>query len=201
MKNLGTGILSIGIMAYYLFFKDETIRKAVKVSNVLWAYEMTRNILSGDAIAGGYTSTAALKATVPVFVFAAFAMTQEYADTVIKATSILWGLSGLQCIFAPESAKSVWNFAKSDDDEINERTASNCSEFGVFLLSTSILSASLVFFEDMTKTKALGLAGLPWLLWTAKSFADGTFDKYGVNINMMLPWLLYHVAVAVTCLL
>ena len=158
-KMLNTGILSIGIISYYLFFKGESIQKAVKVSNILWAYEMTRNILSGDATAGGYSDLNMAKLTVAIFIFAAFAMTQDYADTVIKATSILWGATGAHCYFAPESAKSLWKLTEGPA----ERTSDNCQDFGIFLLSYSILTGSLVFCEDVTALKALAYATVPWL--------------------------------------
>lgn len=195
MKQLGTGVLSLGVMGYYLFFKDAPIEKAAKVNNVLWAYEMARNILSGDAEAGGYSDTAGLKASVALFIFMAYACTQDFAATAIKATSVFWAFWGVLSYVTPEIAKKPWSFA-----DTSERSNINVQEFGVFLISTAILSGSLVFCDGMTKTQAWGLAALPWLLNTAKNLITDGYTEFGVNKNMMVAWLLLHIAVAGTTL-
>ena len=196
MKQLGTGILSLGIIGYYLFVKDAGIQKGIKVANVLWAYEMARNILTGEANSGGYSDTTMLKACVAIFAFVAYACTQDFADTAIKVTSVLWGLTGLHCYFAPESAKKLWSMS-----ETSERSSDNCREFAVFLLSYSLLGGSLVFCDDMTNFKAWALAGLPWFVNTAKNLLTGFYDKYAINQNMMTFWLIYHITIIVTLLL
>lgn len=197
IRNIGVGALSLGLMGYCLFFEGTSIRRAVQASNVIWIYEMLRNIFSGDATQAGYSSMSGLKFCVALFAFTTFAMTQDYADTVIKAMCVFWGLSGLQCIAAPSSASASWKFNK---DKLTPFLKVAWQEFGIFLVSTSVFSGSIVF-ADASNTQALGYATIPWVLWLLYGFLNGTYKEFGMNEGVMWFWLLYHAAIAASTLI
>mmetsp|Transcript_23008 Transcript_23008/g.29390 ORF Transcript_23008/g.29390 Transcript_23008/m.29390 type:complete len:182 (-) Transcript_23008:248-793(-) len=178
-----------------MFFNDQPVASATLASSLLWAYEMTRNILSGDALRGGYSSTAGLKLCVAVFLATAYAtgINQDYADIVIKTTSAFWFLVGLQCVLAPESAQKVWQFGQRD-----ERTQDNARVFGAFLMSHGLLTGTVSFFpETVTKTKAAGYSTLPWLLVMGKHLLDGTYAKYRVDLVPIACWCLWNIVAIV----
>lgn len=180
-----------------MFFSDQPLTTAVRASNLLWAYEMIRSILNGDFIRGGYTSDSGMKLSVIIFLFSAYAMGQDYANTVIKITSAFWLLAGLQCMFAPESAKDAWKHGVK-----SERTKANAEGFGHFLVSSSLFSGSLVLFpDDITPIKACGLAHLPWLFGHVKFCLDGTYARLGIDNSKIVPWIIYHLVAAATTLL
>lgn len=156
--------------------------------------------MSGDAMSS-VSSTIMLKVFLAYCFFTLYAMTQEYADTVIKADAVLCGLSGLQCILTPQNAKRAWKYIDSTDEEVNERMRRNAIEIGVFLLSYSIYSGSLVFYDTVSKTQALGYATVPWLLLFVKEILDGSCKKYNVNEVKLIPWILYFAVIIVSTVL
>jgi hypothetical protein len=196
-KQCGTGILSDAIMFYCLFFKKTSIYTAIQAASAFWIYEHLRNILNGDAIKGGYTSTNGHTFALAIAVFSFFAMTQDYADTVIKATSVLWGLSGLQCFLAPESAAKAWQFDANKGDPTGTMF---CRLFGCYLIASSAFTGSIAFCGS-TNLQAIGYGSIAWVLFHTTGILSGEFKSLGMDIPPLVFWLLYHATMIGTTLL
>jgi hypothetical protein len=188
VKQCGTGILSYAVMTYCLFFQKTSMYTAFQATNAVWIYEQLRNILNGDAIKGGAASTNGIKFALATNVFNVFAMTQDYADTVFKANSIFWGLSGLQIFLAPESGAETWQF---DSRKLDATAKMLWRLFGCFLLALSAFMGSISFFEA-TNLQAMGYGSIAWGLWHAAGHLRGDFKQLGIHVAPRLFWLLFH---------
>lgn len=197
MRYCGTGVLSYAIMSYCLFFKKASIYTAIQAASAFFIYEHLRNLLTGDMIKAGCTNTIPEKFSLAFDIFTFFAMTQDYADTAIKATSVLWGLSGIQMFLAPHSAGKAWQF------DTNKGCAASkmlCRHLGSCLLAYSAFIGSIAFCGS-TNLQALGYGSIAWALFHAAGILSGEFETLGMDNTPHLIGLLVCAAVIGTTLL
>jgi hypothetical protein len=197
MRQCGTGVLSYALMSYCLFVKKTSIYTAIQAATAFWIYEHLRNILNGDVIKGGYKSMNgeifALASDTCTF----FAMTQDYAETAIKATSVLWGLIGFQCFLAPKSAGTAWQF---DANKGNATTKMLCRLMGCYLMAYSAFIGSIAFCGS-TNLQAVGYGSFAWALFHAAGILSGEFKTVGMDMLPHLFWLLFYATLIGTALL
>jgi hypothetical protein len=197
VKQCGTGVFSFALMTFFLFFKNTSIYTAIQAASAFWIYEHLRNILNGDSLKGGFTSMNGHKFDLLMSIFTFFAMTQDYADTAIKAISVLWGLVGLQCFLAPESTAKAWQF---DANKVSATTTMLCRLSGCFLMAYSAFIGSIAFCGS-TNLQAAGYGSVAWALFNSAGILSGEFNTVGMGNTPHFFWLLLHASLIGTTLL
>ena len=96
----GTSIVNISVMLYLLLVKGTSLAKVNQVTYSISGYHCLRMLRSGEAAKVG--AEWGFKLALVICAGAFWAMSQDFADTAIKALAVLWILAGAQNIFDPQ---------------------------------------------------------------------------------------------------
>jgi len=202
-SSTGTGVLAYGLLLYSLLFKGTSIQTAYQISYIPWVYHHVKMILTGgweDIFGAGSTGPAWV--SLATFIFAIYAMSQDYADTAIKALSALWTFSGIQFFLSPVAACGAWSSGKYDAKKRPVTAActvmSNC--FAFYLVAISVTPLSMVMF-DASPVEAAGYGALVWGALHAYNILSGTIAKGGFDETKIWSWLALNAVMAAAALL
>lgn len=195
-KMYGAGVLSVIVTAYCLLMKDTTLATAYGFSELPWVIESLRHVLTGDAKTVGFTNAGQVYVLVESAVVM-YAMTQEYAETVMKVVSVFWLLNGLYLGADPKRASKLWGTFPTFDAT---------SKFMARMIGFNFLAlnsfAGSMLFMNVDKMTAFGIGYTFWLVkivvlqLVTSDAADAHFDQ-----RLLYFWMAVHATVVATILL
>jgi len=199
LLNGGTGgmFLMYAITAYGVLFTDMSTIKAIGAAQIPIIVSNLRNILNGDMESTGCSMPAQwLNLAIESFVAYACLSGADYATTAANARAVYIGLAGIQCRFAPEAALVTWGIDSKDRSPV-----AICEEklLGQQSITTAVLlSGALV--NNVDAYKALGYSIIAALLSSLLFVFSGDFEKIGIPLAKIYPWMALVVVSVVTLL-
>mmetsp|Transcript_9852 Transcript_9852/g.14710 ORF Transcript_9852/g.14710 Transcript_9852/m.14710 type:complete len:228 (+) Transcript_9852:93-776(+) len=103
VQTYGSGVLGTIITMYCLIIKETSLAQAVQLSQIPYTFEYLRYI-SGKEL-GYYKHSQEMELFLAVF--AAYAMTQPYAEIVLKLLVVCWLIYAVLLISAPKSTTTM----------------------------------------------------------------------------------------------
>jgi len=186
--------LMYAITAYGVLFTDMSTIKAIGVAQIPINVSNLRNILNGEAESSGCNMPGQW-VNLAITSFAAYACLSgaDYATTAVKALTVYIGLANTQCRFAPEAALESWGIEEKDRSPVAIFKAKVLGHTGIL---TAVLIGALI--SNVDAYKALGYSGIPALLSIVLFITSGDFEKIGVDLAKVYPWIALITASVVT---
>ena len=192
--QIGAGHLSTGLLFYCLLIEKTSLLKAVQVIYAFWFYHQAR-----VTVAHNYDDPSMMWASVGLFGFIVVAMevlTEDKAKLTLQIISAIWVAQAPIFIFAPETAKKLWksNVGEPQDNESTANTRTSDRAFGFWLLSAGLNTGALSL--GTTEYEAIGHAVICYGAGIASCIVSGELKAAGMDVRIMLAWLLFDGFVA-----
>jgi hypothetical protein len=122
----------------------------------------------------------AMKVTLAVFSVMLVALMQnDYAATAMQVFSAFWALSGIQMVFAPQSAMKTWK---------NEMTLKPVPAFLMRMLAFRCYPfLRSMLFLDASSVQAYGYFSTIWAICHGYFLVDGTYKKLNIPLDVSTP--------------
>jgi len=190
----GSLFLMWTIAAYGVLFTDMSTIKAIGAAQIPITVSNLRNILNGDLESSGCSMPAQwVNLAIESFVAYACLSGADYATTAAKARAVYMGLAAIQCRFAPEAALETWGVYSNHRSPVAIFEEKLLGQQGI---TTAVLIGALV--SNVDPYKALGYSVIPALLSSLLFVSSGDFEKIGIHLAKIYPWMALVVVSVVT---